>query len=67
MFYYKNDFNLRIMIIKRFLFIFLLLFCIKNVYAFSYGDILINEIISNPEDDQSEAIELFNKTNNEII
>jgi len=55
------------MIIKRFLFIFFLLFYIKNVYAFSYGDIVINEIISNPADGESEAIELFNKTNNEII
>lgn len=55
------------MIIKKFLFIFFLLFYIKNAYAFSYGDILINEIISNPSDDQFEAIELFNKTDNQII
>ncbi|MCF7795708.1 lamin tail domain-containing protein [Patescibacteria group bacterium] len=55
------------MIIKKFLFIFLFLFYIRNVYAISEGDIVINEIISNPADGESEAIELFNETNNEII
>ncbi|NCC70001.1 lamin tail domain-containing protein [bacterium] len=54
------------MIIKIFLFIFSFLFYVKSVYAFSYGDILINEIISDPDDSQFESIELFNKTNEDI-